>query len=322
MLKLSIIKFAIIFFIATIAALLPADAAAERLSWRYYYERGETQARLGMYNEAVLSLINCMDRKPDYYQAANLLGDVYCRLNRKHLAIPWYEKSLALNDRQVEIHNALAEVYEFFSENDRAYGHFMKSVEINPDDERARCRLVRYFLLRGDREGAQRHFEISVREGKSRSGKTLTAAALAASQGDAGKAAALYGKAIDESPCVVEAYLELYELHKARKDFNAAAELLERLKKVKPDFEKAYLLLGYVYFTQKMRGPRKLHIERALENLKMAVALNPDNFDACYSISEIYHYIKKDDEARTWEEKGRQVEERIDGARGPDRRPE
>jgi len=317
MLKLSIIKFAILFFMAVTAALVPADVAAEPLSWRYYYERGETQARLGMYNEAVLSLINCLDRKPDYYQAANLLGDVYCRLNRKHLAIPWYQKSLALNDRQVEIHNALAEIYEFFSENDRAYGHFLKSVEINPDDERARCRLVRYCVLRGDREGARRHFETSAREGKARSADTLAAAARAVSQGDAREATALYGKVIDESPCVIEAYLELYELHKERKDFNAAADILERLIKVKPDYEKAYVLLGYVYFTQKMRGPRKLHIERALENLKKAVELNPDNFDACYSISEIYTYIRKDVEARAWEKKGMQAEERVDGSKAP-----
>ncbi len=302
---------------AAAAAFINADAAAERLSWQYYYERGETQARLGMNKEAVLSLINCLDRKPDYYQAANLLGDVYCRLNQKHLAIPWYEKSLALKDRQVEIHNALAEVYEFFSENDRAYSHYARSVEINPDDERARCRLVRYCVLRGDREGAQRNFETSAREGKARSADTLAAAARAASQGDAREAAALYGKVIDQSPCVIEAYLELYEVHKGRKDFTAAAAILERLKKVKPDYDKVYVLLGYVYFTQKMRGPRKLHIELALENLKKAVELNPDNFDACYSISEIYTYIKKDVEARAWEEKGMRTEERVDGAKGP-----
>ena len=51
--------------------------------------------------------------------------------------------------------------------------------------------------------------------------------------------------------------------------------------------------------------------------LKKAVEINPDNYDACYTIAEIYTDIKKDIEARQWEEKGRMAEERAEGGDEP-----
>jgi protein O-GlcNAc transferase len=315
--KLSIIKYGIFFFVLPLLLVCAGGEAAVGPSWEYYYERGQTQARLGLYNNAVLSLDLCLDMNPKFYQAANLLGEVYCKMNQRHLAIPWYKKSLEINDNQPDTHAILGEIYEFFSENELAYSHFSRAVAIDPENDVARCRLVRYCVLRQDREGARKNFDDSRRKGMDRSKKHLAAAARAAAGGEDKKAADLYTRVIEESPCVVEAYLDLYELHKRRKDFASAAAVLERLKHIKPDYEKVYVLLGYIYFTGKMAGPRKLHIDQALANLKKAVEINPDNFDACYSISEIYAYIRKDIEARQWEEKGRQAEERVDGKKAP-----
>ncbi|HNW29911.1 MAG TPA: hypothetical protein PKN50_15640 [Spirochaetota bacterium] len=313
--KLSIIKYGIFFFIFIFLAIGAGAAAGP--SWEYYYERGQTQARLGLYNNAVLSLDICMDLNPKHYPAANLLGEVYCKMNQKHLAIPWYKKSLGINDNQPDIHVTLGEIYEFFSENDLAFRHFSRAVALEPENDRARCRLVRFYVLREDYQTARTNLETSYRKEKERSAKGLAAAARAAEKGDDKKAAGLYEKVIGESPCVTEAYLDLYEIHKRRRDFAAAAAVLEALKKIRPDYEKVYLLLGYTYYTGRMAGPRKLRIDQALENLKKAVEINPDNYDACYTIAEIYTDIKKDIEARQWEEKGRKAEERAQGKDGP-----
>ncbi|HPC42566.1 MAG TPA: hypothetical protein PLD91_16735 [Spirochaetota bacterium] len=294
----------------------PGGATANP-SWEYYYERGRTQARLGLYTSAVLSLDICMDLNPKHYPAANLIGEVYVKMNQKHLAIPWYKKSLEINDNQPGIHVTLGELYEFFSENDLAYRHFSRAVAIDPENDRARCRLVRFCVLRGDYQAARNNLETSYRTEKERSAKRLAAAARAAEKGDDKKAAGLYERVIAESPCITEAYLDLYEIHKRRKDFTAAAAVLEALKKIRPDYEKVYVLLGYTYFTGRMAGPRKLRIDQALENLKKAVEINPDNHDACYTIAEIYTDIKKDIEARQWEEKGRKAEERAEGRDEP-----
>ncbi len=314
--KLSIIKYGIFFFVLPLFPVVASRDAAAGPSWKYYYERGQTQARLGLYNNAVLSLDICMDLNPKFYQAANILGEVYCKMNQKYLAIPWYKKSLEINDNQPDTHAILGDIYEFFSDNDLAYSHFSRAVALDPENDKARCRLVRYCVLRQDREGAQKNYEASNRKGMDRSGKKLAAAARAMEDGKDKKAADLYTLVIEESPCVIEAYLDLYEIHKRRKDFASAAAVLERLKHIRPDYEKVYVLLGYIYYTGKMAGPRKLHIDQALANLKKAVEINPDNFDACYSISEIYAYIGKDIEARLWEEKGRQAEERVESKKG------
>lgn len=313
MVKLSIIKYVIFFFVIMIFPFIVGTDAAARHSWEYYYEKGQTQTRLGMYNEAVLTLQSCMELNPRFYQGANLLADVYCRLNQRHLAIPWYKRSLEINNNQSDINVTLGELYEFFSENELAYDQFSRAVAIDPDSDRARCRLVRFCVLRGDYKTAREHLEISYRKEKARSDKRLSAAAKAAEAGNDAKAAELYGKTIEDSPCITEAYLALYEIHKRKGEFAAAAEVLERLKKIRPDYEKVYVLLGYVYYNGKMPGSRKLHIELALSNLKKAVELNPDNFEACYSISEIYAFIRKDIEAKQWEKKGMQAEDRSEG---------
>ena len=121
---------------------------------------------------------------------------------------------------------------------------------------------------------------------------------------------------MNEAPSLIEAYLGMYELCRSRKEYAPAAEALERLKFVKPDYEKAYVLLGYIYFTQKLPGSRKRHLDLAIANLKKAVELNPDNSETCYSLSEIYHYMKKDVEAKSWEDRGRAVEKRADAKQG------
>jgi tetratricopeptide (TPR) repeat protein len=194
-----------------------------------------------------------------------------------------------------------------------AFRHFTRAVEIDPLHVRAHCGLVRYYFKENDRAAADRHFEISHRQGLLKSGKLLSKAIEVDKKGDDKNAIALYKQVIEEAPALVEAYMNLYEVRMRRKEFAAAAEVLERLKYVKPDHEKAYVLLGYIYFTQKLPGGRKLRLDRAIDNLKKAVELNPENCETYYSIAGIYDFIGKEAEAREWEKKGQAVEERKEG---------
>jgi tetratricopeptide (TPR) repeat protein len=307
--KLSIIKYAFILSVFLGTFFAGAPGADARNTWEFYYEKGLAQYKLEIYDAAIFNMIRCLDANPRCYEAANVLADIYDKKNNKSQAVKYYKQSLAINDAQADVHYTMGILYEFFNERSLAFRHFTRAVEIDPLHVRAHCGLVRYYVKENDRAAADRHFEISHREGMAKSGGLLSTAIEADKGGDNKKAITLYTQVIDEAPALVEAYMNLYEVRMRRKEHAAAAGVMERLKYVKPDHEKAYVLLGYLYFTQKLPGSRKYNLERAIDNLKKAVVLNPENCETYYSIAEIYKYMGKGAEAREWEKKGLAVEE-------------
>ncbi len=307
---MSIIKYAI-FFCAIFSCITHGSGADfERHTWEYYLEKGTVQYRGKMYDYAIHSFLRCLDINPRCYQAANFLGEIYYMRENKFQSLAYYRRSLAVNDRQADIHLAAGELSELFGHGDAAFRHFSRTVEIDPAHVKGNASLARMYLARGDRAAADRHFQASYRQAKLVSGGLLDRAREAREDGRHRVAAALYRQAMDESPSLIEAYMGMYELCREQNDYAPAAEALERLAFVKPDYEKAYVLLGYIYFTQRLPGNRKRRIDQAISNLEKAVGLNPDNFEACYSLSEIYAVLKKDREALEWEEKGRAAEKR------------
>ena len=312
--KMSIIKYAIIFVAAASMVAAGSPDPAGR-TWEYYYEKARVQYRGEMLDYALHSLERCLELNPRCSQAANLMAVVYIRKNMKDRAIEYYRLSLGIDDGQADVHYSLGELYEFFAERELAFRHYARAVVIEPDHIRANCSLVRMYFAKNDPLSARRCFDKSYRLGKAASGALLSQAEEADRSGDTERAAALYGQVIEGAPAMTEAYLGLYEAHRRKNDYMKAAAVLERLAFVRPDYEKAYLLLGYVYFTQKLPGRRAYFLDRAIRCYSKALELNPDNYEACYSIAEIYGFIGRDLDARAWEEKGMAVEERIEKKR-------
>jgi tetratricopeptide (TPR) repeat protein len=282
--------------------------ALPRHSWEFYYEKGLIQYRAGMYTDSMLNMELCLDANPRCYKAANILAGIYLKKQMKLKAKDYYETSLHIKDDQADIHYELGVLYEFFIQRDLAFKHFSRAVRIDPRNIRAICSLARSFLQRHDARSAEAYFksgrDLAIKE----SGKILLEADEAREKGTFGQALLLYGDVISVCPCMAEPYMGMYEIHMARNDFRAAADALERLKSARPDSEKAYVLLADLYFTRRLPGKRKKHLDRAIEYLHKALLLNPRNSDTCYALAAVYRYIGRDVEARAWEEKGRELE--------------
>ncbi len=285
------------------------------MSWERYLKKGRLQYQAGMLDYAIYNLAQCLDANPGCQEAATMLASIYVKKNKKLRAIDYYERSLEIEEGQAEVHFALGELYEFFIERERAFRHYVRCVEIDPGHVRGHASLVRHYLNRNDRASADRHFQTSYRLAKERSGALFERAVDADRKGKYGQALDLYGMVIDEAPSLIEAYIGLYEVNRKLKNFAAAAAALERLAIVKPDNEKTYILLAYIYFTQKLPGNRKNQIDRAIDNLKRVIELNPDNYEAYISLSEIYAYMGMDIEAHVWEKRGFEVEKRVRGGK-------
>src|SRR4030042_4176507 len=110
--KLSIIKYAIIFSAFLGAIFAGAPGAVARHTWEYYFEKGMTQYRLEIYDTAIFNMIRCLDINPRSFEAANVLADLYNKQNNKSQAVKYYKQSLAIDDRQADVHYALGGLYE------------------------------------------------------------------------------------------------------------------------------------------------------------------------------------------------------------------
>ena len=282
-------------------------------SWEYYCDKGMIEYRAEMYEYSIFNMERCLEENPRSFMAANILAEIYNKKEKKFKAVEYYKLSLHINDNQPDIHCIIGELYELFGEMDLAFKHFIRATEIDHNHVRAHCNLVRHFIKKNDRASAELHFRISQTQAMRISGKIVQEAADAEMSGRLKRAIILYNRVIEEGPSILEAYTGLYEIHRRMSNYRAAAAALERLKFVRPDYEKAYVLLGSLYFTQKLPGNRKAYLDRAIDNLQKAIELNPDNYETYYTLSEVYRFIRKDVEARDYEDKAREIEKRSEG---------
>jgi tetratricopeptide (TPR) repeat protein len=315
MMKLSIINFAaaiLLLFISVVTAPLRLSPQARRAG-SYYCKKGEVQYDAEMYTYAIFNLEKCLELEPGHYRAANLLALIMEKRSEMLQAIDYYKKSLGINNRQPNIHYRIGELYESFLEMDLAFGHYKKSVSIDPNHIKSNLALVRHYLKKKDRASAERNFNVSERQGRLKSGDSLAKAAAAEESENYKQAIELYKKVVEESPSVISAYMRLAELHRMRGDYASAVKILEKLKYVRPDIERVYVLLGNIYFNRRIPGRRDFHIRQAIKNFKKALEINPDNPETYYALSGIYSSLGKKPKAEELERKARLIEKRVEG---------
>ncbi len=285
--------------------------AAPARTWEYYLEKGRVQYRAGMLDYAIFNLAQCLDANPRCLEAANLLASIYIQKNRKLRAIDYYHHSLGIDEGQAEVHYGLGELYEFFIEREKAFLHYRRCVEIDPGHVRGHSSLVRFYLARNDSASAERHTAIGLRLAGERFGTRLAMGEEARKKGKHREALDIYEGIVNEAPILDRAYIGYYDACRDIGDYAAAARILERLVFVRPDFKKTYLLLGDIYYNRKLPGPRKVRLDRAIQNLQKAAELDPDNYEACLMLAEIFDSMGREAESAEWGRRAREAEDRF-----------
>ncbi|HOO73431.1 MAG TPA: tetratricopeptide repeat protein [Spirochaetota bacterium] len=295
--KLSIIYFTII-FATQLFAPFTISTAEKRItdhSWNYYYEKAKTQAGLEIYDEAIFNARKAFLLKPDLYQAAELLGDIYVIKNKRMTAQEYYQKSLKIKEDQPDLHCKAGELYEFHAEKDLALKHFKRAVELDPSHVRANNDLVRFYFSQGKRDLAEQHFRVSYNAGITAASPYLKKARQQEKIGNRTGAIAHYEKAIEAGPATLEAYIGIYENNRILSRFGEAIDALKRLLFVKPDHVRAHIWLGHLYFNHPVPGrSRKYCIDQAVRHLEKARELDPADPQPCYILSDLYRVTGDD----------------------------
>jgi tetratricopeptide (TPR) repeat protein len=266
----------------------------------FFYRRGVVEYENRMYRFAIEDMERVLAINPGHYRAANVLGDIYRGKKLMKKALDYYRMSIGANPSQPAIHYRIGTLYDFFYDGRASVHHYLKAVELDPSHGRAHLKLVRHYLLeKKDRAAADRHFSESYRLGREKGDAFL---ALAKKEYDLGRepaALAMYRKAIAKNPADLETYFRVSEIYRRGKDYRKAVRYLEKVKHIRPDSERAHVMLGNLYYTTPLSQNRKFLIGMAITNLDAALSLNPENRDALLLLSEIHRKLGNIDRADT-----------------------
>jgi Tfp pilus assembly protein PilF len=275
----------------------------------YYLQRGKLQFRGGMYNYALHSLDSALRMDPSLYEAANLIAEIYIIQNNREKALEYIKKSISAMDDQPDAHTLLAEQYEYFHDDKMSFKSYKRAVEIDPKHVRANAALIRYYLVKNEKEAAENAFRISRDEGAKKNTGLIKRAEKYLKEGKRTDALRIYETVLKISPASEEIYLKVFELRRNNGEMAQAAGILEQYKFIRPDHEKTHLLLARIYTDHRLPGGRKRNLDHAIMNLKKALEINPQGYDAHYQLSDIYRIVNDPDMSEKHQKLGRKNEE-------------
>jgi len=261
--------------------------------WKYYLKKGDKQFKGEMYDYALESYEKVLDRNDKAYQAANMLAKISLMKNKKEQALKWYLKSLKIKKSQPDIHYKTGFIYDFFADYDKAYYHFSESIGIKTDHIKSNMALVRFYYKRKKYTKARYHYQISYKAGI----KIVQNQLLAAQRFESinyKKSIEEYKMIIEKAPATLQAHSNLFNLYRQKGMYKKAATVMEHLKFLKPDHEKAYIFLGHLYFNTILPGnTRSFYLNQAIKNLNYAHKLNPENTETLFTLARVYVYMGK-----------------------------
>jgi tetratricopeptide (TPR) repeat protein len=261
----------------------------------YYLRKGTVQFEAEMYSYSKGSFLRVLDIDPKNTTAMNYLAEIALKKLKKLDAIEWYEKSLAVNPHQGDIHFKVAVLYEFYIEDKKAFHSYLQAIRYNKNHHKAHTALVRLYMERDNKTEAYRHFNkaraIALEDQK----KPLASAQQAYISGHYKKALKLYRKITRSAPSLVEAYMRTYQSAVRLKEYDEAVKVLEALVKIKPDHEKAFYLLGEAYYSMPLKIKRVVALKRSVDNFKKALKLNPNKSDTHIALADVYLLLNEKD---------------------------
>ncbi|PKL37777.1 MAG: hypothetical protein CVV44_15685 [Spirochaetae bacterium HGW-Spirochaetae-1] len=285
------------------------DTTLLRESWQYYFEKGKLQYRAEMFDYCLENMDNALRKNPRLYEAANIIALIQDTRDKKLVALEYFTRSLAIKPDQPEIHYRAGLLHEYFADYDKAFEHFQEAVRLDTAHARAHACLIRHYLRRQNRLKADEHFRLSNTVGEKNGRALYLQADAARRRHENEKAVLLYNEIITAYPAWIEAYLDLYELHRYLGRYDRAAETLEKLVYVKPDYGKAHLFLANLYFTRKLPGrSRKYYLEKSIMHIQKALEQDPNDAESYHLLAELQHYMGNDMDAEKSRIKAHELE--------------
>ena len=138
--------------------------------------------------EAISVLQDVLKKKPEYYEATNLLGEILYSNERYKEAINVYMNALRYNPGNYDLYYNLGMVYTMVNDFQKAKEFYQKAAEINSLLYNAKLSLGQIALIAGDLDEAERYFKESTKSEDLESGSYYYLSQVAILKGDKEKA--------------------------------------------------------------------------------------------------------------------------------------
>ena len=150
--------------------------------------------------EAIAVLQDILKKKPEYYDATNLLGEILYSNERYKEAINVYMNALRYNPGNYDLYYNLGMVYTMVNDFQRAKEFYQKAAEINSLLYNAKLSLGQIALIAGDLDEAEQYFKESLKGEDVEAGSYYYLSQVAILKGDKEKATNYMNIAVELDP--------------------------------------------------------------------------------------------------------------------------
>lgn len=150
--------------------------------------------------EAITVLQDILKRKPEYYEATNLLGEVLCANERYKEAINVYMNALRYNPGNYDLYYNLGIAYTMANDFQRAKEFYEKAAEINSLLYNAKLSIGQIALIAGDLDEAEQFFKESLKGEDVEAGSYYYLSQVAILKGEKEKATNYMNIAVELDP--------------------------------------------------------------------------------------------------------------------------
>ena len=154
--------------------------------------------------EAITMLQDILKKKPEYYDATNLLGEILYSNERYKEAINVYMNALRYNPGNYDLYYNLGMVYTMVNDFQRAKEFYQKAAEINSLLYNAKLSMGQIALIAGELDEAEKYFKESVKGENVEAGSYYYLAQVAILKGDKEKAINYMNIAVELEPKIYD----------------------------------------------------------------------------------------------------------------------
>lgn len=151
-------------------------------------------------DDAITMLQDVLKKKPEYYEASNLLGEILYSNERYKEAINVYMNALRYHPGDYDLYYNLGMVCTMVNDFQRAKEFYKKAAEINSLLYNAKLSIGQIALIEGDLDEAEKYFKESLKGEDAESGSYYYLAQVAMLKGDKEKAINYMNIAIELDP--------------------------------------------------------------------------------------------------------------------------
>jgi len=127
-----------------------------------HYELGAVRFQMGVYQQAIASLVRANTLNPDLWEAHFTLAQVYEKLNKPKFAIKQYQNVVKIHPDHPESHFSLGILWDQAEKSENAVAHYKEVIRIRPTSSEAWYNLGLVYTRREIPEEAEVAFQNAI----------------------------------------------------------------------------------------------------------------------------------------------------------------